>query len=1016
MEPSTSTSVCTKSKLSQQNALLAQLLSQRAARETVVNTQLTVNPTGVPTNRLTRNVNNRMLLVKGKNDEPSSSMAGDAGNSSSGVGTVVSSSNIGPNNLDGMGSRNANIHSNPLTDPNTPFPGNTTTSSNPDSTGNLVSVFDDLNDDPTSSQFSDQVSQFVSDFEARGVEAGVGRSEETDPLLQQILQQAASLEQDIFEKKASQWPGEGVATNNMPDTPSGSAVVTSTRQSRSISTPSTHLQNPLTDGLAGGLSVPSNPQQTFSNTPSNLLPPQQTFSNTPSNLLPPQQLFSLTPLDQVNIIDDDQNVLLQLEQILAGDVGFQVESFLNLVSSSTPSPPVSLGQGQPGVTSNTYNEQLAISAIQRQLMNDDPIGNIAAPSGPGTVMGNGGPLRSPTGHGVYPSQPPLSPATGMGPRSMMGQPVRHSQMMGQMGMGPRSFPAAQISPQPPALSPGQQQQQPQGPMFSPAGMPSQNPQFQQPGPLANVLQSGQQQVFAPRIVGNAGGVGVPAVGASPVGQVRQTLLKQQQNRQLEKKQRQQQQQQQQERQRMMQQQQQQQRMLQSQTQQAPHQFSPRFPVQQSNMTAGMDPVTSPGQFPENLRDLMNTGHAPNVTIPPQGGQFTVMSGRHRSLSGNAIPNSTPPQAGQGRFQFSTEGQFSSQNQMPMFSPPGQPQVQMPSVSNAAQQQQMFQQQQNRHLQRSISMNTGRGSPRTSQSPFAGSPDPLLSPHAMSPNSAVRQQQAPQVSPTFSQGAMTSTGYNQPGPPSYSVSSVHSSVTATSQPFPDFSDFSDVFGNAMSDSKKMSSDLAMSASPNTMQQFVKQELRNICSARSEKNMQTQLQQHLHQKLHHHQQQQQQQPSPQQQQPHQPQSMQHTSMDYESHSELPLDILETINDMRNERGSSMPTDEVLVKEEEMVAMARKEAKVRYNQFRALSSSSNPGSVVAETVAELDEAEVKAASLFRAQLQTPMQHTASSGSNMSASSAPPVVVQTEPRPSVDVKPNETKNSLLQQLLADV
>ena len=39
---------------------------------------------------------------------------------------------------------------------------------------------------------------------------------------------------------------------------------------------------------------------------------------------------------------------------------------------------------------------------------------------------------------------------------------------------------------------------------------------------------------------------------------------------------------------------------------------------------------------------------------------------------------------------------------------------------------------------------GRGSPRTSQSPFTGSPDPLLlSPHSMSPNSAMRQQ-APQV--------------------------------------------------------------------------------------------------------------------------------------------------------------------------------------------------------------------------------------------------------------------------------
>ncbi|KAL8576015.1 hypothetical protein ACOMHN_052033 [Nucella lapillus] len=163
----------------------------------------------------------------------------------------------------------------------------------------------------------------------------------------------------------------------------------------------------------------------------------------------------------------------------------------------------------------------------------------------------------------------------------------------------------------------------------------------------------------------------------------------------------------------------------------------------------MESGSTPGQFPENLRDLMNTGHAPNVTLPPQrggvvpgpvsprlplppsamsgqgspgglhyplgqwgvgeampglhpapqGAQFTGLQ-RHRSLSGNSIPASGAPQG--GRFQFPADGQFSGapgQGQMgPMFSP-GQGQT----PGSTPQQQHMFS---NRMMQRSISMNTG----------------------------------------------------------------------------------------------------------------------------------------------------------------------------------------------------------------------------------------------------------------------------------------------------------------------
>lgn len=68
------------------------------------------------------------------------------------------------------------------------------------------------------------------------------------------------------------------------------------------------------------------------------------------------------------------------------------------------------------------------------------------------------------------------------------------------------------------------------------------------------------------------------------------------------------------------------------------------------------------------------------------------------------------------------------------------------------------------------------------------------------------------------------------------------------------------------------------------QYVKQELRNICSARSEKQMQSQLQQQLMQQQHQQQQQQHQLPPAQ--------SMQHPLSDFDmGGSELPLDILET-----------------------------------------------------------------------------------------------------------------------------
>ncbi|XP_076457101.1 uncharacterized protein LOC143291220 isoform X2 [Babylonia areolata] len=855
----------TASKLSQKNALLAQLLAKKAAKETVVNTQLTVNPMGLPQNRIPKNIHERILNVKERVNEASSSSGGGGEPGGSGA-VMVSSSNSNANPRPGNG----------------PFPGNNSTPANPDSTAMAGSsgLVGGEGEQCASSQLDAVLSQL-------GVTMDGGDSQDKDSssedrLLQQILNQAAILREDFGLPPSNPDLASDISSTQPPPPPSVHP------------TPSA----PSSAATSGGL----------------------------------QQDLSLTAVDP-----EEQSTWLQLEQMLDEGTIQTIESLLldSVSTSSSSSSALRLdGQG-PGSSSgsnNSFVDQMAIRDIERQLMSDQPPpppppppqpNSAAIPGGgagglPPMGGGGGGPLRSPPTPGVYPpsgmANSPVSPVGGMGgPRGMMpgpgAPPPRHPQMLSQLQMGPRTFSPSQMSPQQQqqsqqqvsAMSPGQQP--PAGPMFSPTGIPQHAAAFQQPvprGPMGGAsLQAGQQS-YAPRTS----------------QQVRHNLLRQQVNRALEK------QRQVTERQRMMQMQHRlslQQSMPQAQQQQqqqqaASQQFAQRFPTQPMPT---MESGTSPGQFPENLRDLMNTGHAPNVTIPPQRGGVvagppvsprlpplppSAMSGhhlgqwgvgeampslhppapqgaqfsglqRHRSLSGNNIPNSGAPPQG-ARFQFPAEGQFSGQGQGqmgPMFSP-GQGQA--PPGSTAAQQQQQQQHlfQQNRMLQRSLSMNTGgRGSPRTSQSPFTGSPDPLLlSPHAMSPNSALRQQQA-QVSPPFSQGTMTSSGFNPAGPPAYS-GSVSSSgggggatfsppaphvplagpapTSSSSQPFPDFSDFPEFMNTSLPDSKKMTGDLPMGNTQSTVQQYVKQELRIICSARSEKNIQ-----HLQQQQHNQQQQQQ-----------------------------------------------------------------------------------------------------------------------------------------------------------------
>ncbi|KAL8576012.1 hypothetical protein ACOMHN_052030 [Nucella lapillus] len=541
----------TASKLSQKNALLAQLLSKKAAKETVVNTQLTINPLGLPQSRIPKNIHERILKVQGERGEASSS--GDV--AGSGVGGVMVSSS----NSSGQG----NVPSNSRA--NSSFPAN------PDSTGlstsgMLTTEALTPTDTSASSQLDAVLSQLVVPLDSEGQDKDGATSE--DKLLQQILNQAANLREDF-----------GLNNN------SSSSGIACNIQDISSTQPPPHPPPPAPRGPpTSSASIHITP------TPSSALG----ASSSSSSSLP--QELCLTAVDVATTLSaDDHNALLyQLDQMLDEGTIQTIESILlENVSTSSSSSSLRL-DGQGPSSESSYVDQMAIRDIERQLLSDQPTphpsnaptampGSSAGLSmGGGGAGGTAGSLRSPPTPGVFPggvASSPVSPVGGLGPRPMMpggpAPPPRHPQMRSQLQMGVHAFPPSQISPQQPtpqqvsAISPGQGQQPAGGgPMFSPTGMPPGHAsQFQQPrGPMGNGLQ-GSQQTFAPR----------------SGQQVRQTLLRHQVCRAIEKQQRQGQIQIS-DRQRMLQLQQhrlalqQTQQQQQQQQQQASQQFGQRFPT------------------------------------------------------------------------------------------------------------------------------------------------------------------------------------------------------------------------------------------------------------------------------------------------------------------------------------------------------------------------------------------------------------------------------------------------------
>jgi hypothetical protein len=314
-------------------------------------------------------------------------------------------------------------------------------------------------------------------------------------------------------------------------------------------------------------------------------------------------------------------------------------------------------------------------------------------------------------------------------------------------------------------------------------------------------------------------------------------------------------------------------------------------------------------------------------------------------------------------------------------------------------------QSNRMMQR---LPVGHGSPRAPHSPFGTSPtDALLtSPHAvMSPGAGMRQgQQGVQVSPQYNQAPVSTSYGGQPvsmsgGPGPFQAGSVPPGVSSfspgssmsqsTANALHEFElQFLDTTFNSL-ESKNISNDMGVGNTGSSTSQYVKQELRNICSARSEK------QQQLSQ-------------------------LQPLDLDSSS-SELPPDILETINDMSKEHGGPLSSP---LGEAEAVSQTRLEARQRYEQFQRLSASGQPAPPVSDPS---DEAGVKATSLFRNQLLRPVHSVPSpvSGSmkqmpqstNKTSDSVSQIsILQSEARtPVEEIRPADNRNSLLCQLLSE-
>ncbi|XP_060582282.1 nuclear receptor coactivator 3-like [Ruditapes philippinarum] len=830
------------SKLSKENALLTQLLSKKANNDIVVNTLSTIQPSGIPQQRIPQNIASKLLKVN-----PSSFISASSGSEAKRART-----DSGNNNQLSTLERALSA---PKQDINT--------ISSTQSFDAMMEI----------GQNSNSGILFYKTTIKKGSGSSWGPQYNRSGKLETILNPLSPLD---FSKKGPQNVQQGITLGSFPES------------NQNVKPEPVGLVNNSAQSLSSHPSLNNNSYQKNNN----------------------------------NINSD---ILQQLEQAL-NESNFNLDLLL----------------GNSNVSS--MDEQVAIDAIQKQLMMDMPVlstgvsaSNVQTPS-----------LDSGRVQARFSQNIPVpNQSTGSQiQQNMIGNQLSERnqvapsgfQNLGSLrqGMGVPNRPHQQL--------PGYNQATPTGQNY-----PGQGPRLPHPqGALPSPTQQQQQQrpMFA------------NSNPNSTAMQVRQSLLQQQKLKQMRERNKHVQQQQ--DRQKLLMQQQQQQQQQRSQ-------FSPQYSGQrgpQDNLSMGGNNVMPP--FPmENLSELMNSGTAPNVTL--QRNQIPgPMSPRYQTLPGQPAQN---PNMG---------------SMMP-------PNPQLSPNFNQAQQQQQQQQWNIRPGPTSMAI-----SPQKSQN--QGSGQLGLNSHSMDIDltSLFDSSKKPIDVPL---------SVNTPGPPKTIKEELRNFCNARSQNSlqGQSSLQNSLHGqNSLQSSLQGQSSLQSSLQGQSSLQNSLQgqnSLQNQNFIQNQVSMHNSLQGHMMSAHQSHQVQQTQQFMSSVQQ-----TQQHQSMEQDTMSELPLDILEQINEMTQDHGISQPD----FKEEVIVPKKREEAKSRYVKFQQLANSADPDS--------------KATSLFRKQLTSQGADRATSASADTSTStfndphSSVNVVQNEPRtPIEEIKPANQKDSLLQQLLSD-
>ena len=199
------------SSLSQRNALLTQLLSERPTKQHSVNTQHTVTPvTATPQARLPKDLTMKIMRENNNNNPGTQNKQGSPPSSASATVGGVPTTTITPRGMGGNLKENKRptVWDNPKTSPNSPYPGNTKDSiGQQGSQGGMASSTSGSGAVANNGAPSDMLSSYLasapgsntSAANASNGAASVTSSNDLlgDPDLSQILQQATELQNDL---------------------------------------------------------------------------------------------------------------------------------------------------------------------------------------------------------------------------------------------------------------------------------------------------------------------------------------------------------------------------------------------------------------------------------------------------------------------------------------------------------------------------------------------------------------------------------------------------------------------------------------------------------------------------------------------------------------------------------------------------------------------------------------------------------------------------------------------------